>query len=158
MATHKEKIDALTAELAEEKKATKRARTERDKYKAQLGERGAKSAEFHGHLILSDASRLETQWRRASEASQGGAALHYEDGTVELYDSSSDAQNVQRRNAYAKDRCASTVYATGASGYMCTHAKGCTTESFGMVAGGDFTAYVAKDKDGKVTTITLIAS
>jgi len=63
MATQKEKLDALTTELAEEKKATKRARTERDKYKAQLAERGEKCGSFTGHVVLGTAAKIEKEWR-----------------------------------------------------------------------------------------------
>ena len=157
MATQKEKIDALTAELAEEKKATKRARTERDKYKAQLAERGDKIGSFKGHVLLTTSQKLDKGWRRASEVRTGPHALHYEDGSIEIYDDAGTAQQVQRHNAYTKKKSASTLHSTGSSTYICTFPKGCTEEDFGTLIGGDFTAYVAKDKNGKVNSITLVS-
>ena len=79
MTTHKEQLQALAIELAEEKTASKRARSERDKYKAQLAARGEKAGEFSGHIVLSDGAKLEKGWRRAAEASNGRYALHYND-------------------------------------------------------------------------------
>jgi len=157
MATQKEKLDALTAELAEEKKATKRARTERDKYKAQVATKGKEIAHFTGHVVLSDGAKLEKGWRRASEASRGGYALHYDDGQTEHYDDLGTAQQKQRHHAYSKSGKSSTLHPTGSSTYVCTYAKGCSEQSFGTVAQGSFTAYAATDDDGKVTAITLIA-
>ena len=158
MATQKEQIEALAAELAEEKKATKRARTERDKYKDQVASKGEKVSSFNGHVVLSDAHKLEKEWRRCSEVVHGAYALHYDDGVVEHYVDLSSAQLVQRRNAYVKDRANSTLFATGSSVYTASIAsEGCATHGFGTVARGDFTAYVAKDESGKVTAITLIA-
>jgi len=157
MATQKEKLDALTAELAEEKKATKRARTERDKYKAQVAAKGKEIAHFTGHVVLSDGVKLEKGWRRAAEASHGAYALHYVDGTIEHYDDLGSAQQKQRHNAYVKAGRSSTLHPTGSSTYVCTYAEGCSEQSFGTVAQGSFTAYAATDDDGKVTAITLIA-
>jgi len=157
MATHKEQIEALTAELAEEKKATKRARTERDKYKAQVVTKGEQIAQFSGHVVLSDGAKLEKGWRRAAEASQGAYALHYDDGQTEHYSDLGTAQQKQRHHAYSKSGRSSTLHPTGSSTYVCTYAKGCSEQSFGTVAQGSFTAYAATDDDGKVTAITLIA-
>lgn len=157
MATQKEKIDALTAELAEEKKATKRARTERDKYKAQLAERGEKCGSFTGHVVLATSQQIDKGWRRASEVRSGPHALHYEDGAVEVYADAGAAQQVQRYNAYSKSKSTSTLHSTGSSTYICAFPEGCTDEKFGTLIGGDFTLYVSKDKDGKVVTATLVA-
>jgi len=156
MATQKEKVDALTAELAEEKKATKRARTERDKYKAQVASKGDKVASFKGHVVLGTSAQIDKGWRRATEARRGEYALHYTDNTIEIYDSKGTAENVQRFNAYSK-KTASTLHSTGSSEYICTFAQGCTEQDFGTLVGGDFSVYVDKDKDGKVKSVTLIA-
>ncbi len=158
MATHKEQLQALAIELAEEKTASKRARSERDKYRAQLSERGERLTSFHGHVVLSDGAKLEKGWRRAAEASRGSYALHYNDGTIQHFDNRSGAQQRQRHDAYVKSHRVATLHPTGSSTYVCTYSKGCAEHSFGAVAEGDFTAYVAKDKSGKVTTITLVAS
>jgi len=157
MATQKEKIDALTAELAEEKKATKRARTERDKYKAQLAERGEKCGSFTGHVVLGTAAKIEKEWRHVHLTNKGKHALHYENGSVEFYSDRSSAVAVQKHNAYSKQKGISSLHAVSSSHYICTFAEGCTEQSFGTVIAGDFTAYVSKDDDGKVKSVTLIA-
>ncbi len=157
MATQKEKVDALTAELAEEKKATKRARTERDKYKAQVASKGDKVTSFKGHVLLTDAQQIEKGWRSETATRLGKHALHYADGTIEVYDSQSLAQDAQRFNAYSKKKPVSTMHSTGAASYVCNFAEGCSDHGFGTVIAGDFSVYVDKDKDGKVKSVTLVA-
>lgn len=103
MATQKEKVDALTSELAEEKKATKRARTERDNYKAQVASKGDKVASFKGHVVLADAQQIEKGWRRKNETHGGEYVLRFEDGTTQVYPSKDQATATQRGNYYNKE-------------------------------------------------------
>ena len=157
MATQKEKIDALTAELAEEKKATKRARTERDKYKAQLAERGEKLGSFQGHVVVTNAQQIEKGWRRKNETHGGEYILRYEDGTLEVFASKNHAMSMQKANYYNKRGLPSTIHPRTCPHFICDYAEGCTDQDFGTLLGGDFTAYVDKDKDGKVKSVTLVA-
>lgn len=158
MATHKEQLQALAIELAEEKTASKRARAERDKYKAQVATKGEQIAQFSGHVVLSDSATLDKNWRRATETSNGQFVLRYNDGTVEYFGNRSGAQQRQRHDAYVKSSRTSTIHPTGSSTYVCTFSEGCSEQRFGTVAQGSFTAYAATDEDGKITTITLVAS
>ena len=157
MATQKEKVDALTAELAEEKKATKRARTERDNYKAQVASKGDKVASFKGHVVLADAQQIEKGWRRKGETQGGEYVLRFEDGTTQVYPSKDQATATQRGNHYNKRGLPSTLHPRTCPHFVCEFAQGCTEQAFGTLIGGDFSVYVDKDIDGKVKSVTLIA-
>ena len=113
---------------------------------------------FQGHVVVSDGDTLEAQWRKRSDVAGGAYTLHYPDGVVEIYPGLAEAQAVQKRNAYMRDRPVSELHASGSSTYACTHGEGCDTHPFGIVAHGSYDAYVTKDATGKITSITLEAS
>lgn len=117
-----------------------------------------KIGNFKGHVILSTSDALESQWRKRTEVAQGAYALIYSDGVVEKYPNFHQAQAIQKRNAYMRDRPASELIASESSTYACEHGEGCTEHPFGIVAHGAYTAYATKDATGKITSITLEAS
>lgn len=173
MATLKEQLEAIVSELTEEKRATKRARTERDNYKVKAAnlqktvddlnstKAGKVLGEVDGEsLVITTISTIERLWQTRSIAARSARRwdLDYADGERHTFKTKHQAmQFVRGKHAHGDTRGYTLrnpdAHATQVE-RACEHGGG-LLESLDSAAIAGPVQVSVKEKAGKVVSMTL---
>jgi hypothetical protein len=173
MATLKEQLEAITVELTEEKRATKRARTERDNYKGSAANlqktlddltntsAGKILGEIDGEsLVIATIRTIESRWQRRSLAAKGASQwdLEYDDGEKRMFTTRHKAMQYARGKITHGDKRSYLLRTPTASATQVERAceqGGALLDVLGGAAIAGPVQVSVKEKAGKVVSMTL---